>query len=186
MKRSTKSAPLALSTSYLIGSAFIGISMMTLNSSGALAPGVTFCRLMVALRGAGKPGFYAQDLHAPDGQFPMENTMPPTRDWPVACPEPRPASRLRLAGHFFTALDEKGYPLDHHIDGALLRAGLRLGRSRLRLRPTKLDPQPGCRQRAHARDRGGDSARRCRLTGAPVQDDRAGRRGTRDPDLRLH
>src|SRR5215213_6850657 len=47
MKRSTNSAPLSLSTSYLIGSAFIGISMITLNSSGALAPGVTLCRLMM-------------------------------------------------------------------------------------------------------------------------------------------
>src|SRR6185295_8554258 len=47
MKRSTNIAPVSLSTSYLIGSAFIGISMMTLNSSGALAPGVTLCRLMV-------------------------------------------------------------------------------------------------------------------------------------------
>src|SRR5687768_5186943 len=46
MKRSTNSAPLALSTSYLIGSAFIGISMITLNSSGARAPGVTSCKLM--------------------------------------------------------------------------------------------------------------------------------------------
>src|SRR5512146_2451819 len=46
MKRSTKRAPLALSTSYLIGSAFIGISTTTLNSSGAFAPGVTLCRLM--------------------------------------------------------------------------------------------------------------------------------------------
>src|SRR3954468_2656116 len=61
MKRSTNSAPLSLSTSYLIGSAFIGISMMTLNSSGALAPGVTRCRLMVLFleRGvAGIPAFY--------------------------------------------------------------------------------------------------------------------------------
>ena len=47
MNRSTNNAPLALSTSYLIGSAFIGISMITLNSSGAFAPGVTLCRLMV-------------------------------------------------------------------------------------------------------------------------------------------
>ncbi len=48
MKRSTNIAPLSLSTSYLIGSAFIGISMITLNSSGAFAPGVTLCRLMAA------------------------------------------------------------------------------------------------------------------------------------------
>src|SRR4051812_25471816 len=48
MKRSTKIAPDSLSTSYLIGSAFIGISMITLNSSGTFLPGETFSRDMVA------------------------------------------------------------------------------------------------------------------------------------------
>src|SRR5687767_15097942 len=46
MKRSTNNAPVASSTSYLMGSAFIGISMMTLNCAGARAPGPTLCRLM--------------------------------------------------------------------------------------------------------------------------------------------
>jgi hypothetical protein len=50
MKRSTNSAPDSLSTSYLIGSAFIGISMITLNSIRRVAaPGVTLCRLMVVV-----------------------------------------------------------------------------------------------------------------------------------------
>ena len=40
MKRSTNSAPDALSTSYFTGSAFIGISMMTLNSCGTWSPAV--------------------------------------------------------------------------------------------------------------------------------------------------
>src|SRR5215212_8086180 len=53
MKRSTNIAPLSLSTSYLIGSAFIGISMITLNSSGARAPGVTLCRLMADVAAKG-------------------------------------------------------------------------------------------------------------------------------------
>src|SRR4051812_14678125 len=52
MKRSTNSAPDASSTSYLIGSAFIWISMMTLNSAGARSPGVTLCRLMVGFSGS--------------------------------------------------------------------------------------------------------------------------------------
>src|SRR6188508_106463 len=45
MKRSTKIAPVSLSTSYLIGSACIGISMMTLRSSGTLRPALTRSRL---------------------------------------------------------------------------------------------------------------------------------------------
>ena len=46
MKRSTNTAPDSLSTSYLTGSLFIEISMMTLNTSGALLPGVTLLRDM--------------------------------------------------------------------------------------------------------------------------------------------
>src|SRR5574340_833609 len=46
MKRSTNSAPVSLSTSYLIGSAFIGISMMTLKSSGRFRPDPTLSRFM--------------------------------------------------------------------------------------------------------------------------------------------
>src|SRR5271165_1740591 len=46
MKRSTNSAPDCLSTSYLIGSAFIGISMITLNSSGTCFPAVTSLMLI--------------------------------------------------------------------------------------------------------------------------------------------
>src|SRR6218665_3481631 len=46
MKRSTKMAPDSLSTSYLIGSAFIGISMTTLKVSGAFLPGVRLLRDM--------------------------------------------------------------------------------------------------------------------------------------------
>src|SRR6218665_846088 len=51
MKRSTKMAPDSLSTSYLIGSAFIGISMTTLKVSGAFLPGVTLLRDMSLKRG---------------------------------------------------------------------------------------------------------------------------------------
>src|SRR6476659_49427 len=46
MKRSTKIAPVSLSTSYFTGSAFIGISMTTLNASGTFLPGVTLSRDM--------------------------------------------------------------------------------------------------------------------------------------------
>src|SRR3546814_17720935 len=47
MKRSTKTEPESLSTSYLTGSAFMGISMMTLNSSGTLLPAGTRSKLML-------------------------------------------------------------------------------------------------------------------------------------------
>src|SRR5262245_55090044 len=46
MNRSTNSAPDSLSTSYLMGSAFIGISITTLKSSGRLRPDGTRSRLM--------------------------------------------------------------------------------------------------------------------------------------------
>ncbi|CFO11732.1 Uncharacterised protein [Bordetella pertussis] len=49
MKRSTKIAPDSLSTSYFTGSAFMGISMMTLKSSGSFLPGATRSRLMIDL-----------------------------------------------------------------------------------------------------------------------------------------
>src|SRR6218665_2478134 len=64
MKRSTKIAPESLSTSYLIGSAFMGISMTTLNASGMFLPGETLSRDMVLseqLRNGNawdKPSFY--------------------------------------------------------------------------------------------------------------------------------
>src|SRR5450631_3299373 len=54
MKRSTKSAPDCLSISYLIGSAFIGISMITLNSCGTCLPAVTSWMLIEILGLAGE------------------------------------------------------------------------------------------------------------------------------------
>src|SRR5690606_3757324 len=47
MKRSTNTAPVSWSISYLMGSALAGISMMTLKTSGALAPAGTLSRLMM-------------------------------------------------------------------------------------------------------------------------------------------
>jgi hypothetical protein len=49
MKRSTKMAPVSLSTSYFTGSAFIGISMITLNASGTFLPGDTLSSDMILL-----------------------------------------------------------------------------------------------------------------------------------------
>ena len=46
MKRSTKIAPDSLSTSYLTGSEWAGISMITLTSSGAFLPVGTEFKLM--------------------------------------------------------------------------------------------------------------------------------------------
>src|ERR1700722_18303190 len=51
MKRSTNSAPDCLSISYLIGSAAIGISMITLNSCGTRLPAVTSLMLIVDSKG---------------------------------------------------------------------------------------------------------------------------------------
>src|SRR5258708_19976881 len=51
MERSTDRGPVSLSTWYLIGSAVIGISMITLKSSGSARPGVTRSRFMADLDG---------------------------------------------------------------------------------------------------------------------------------------
>jgi hypothetical protein len=48
--RSTKIAPVSLSTSYFTGSESFGISMMTLISSGGFLPGETSSRPMVVLQ----------------------------------------------------------------------------------------------------------------------------------------
>src|SRR6266850_3143813 len=48
MKRSTNTAPVSLSTSYLIGSPCIGISMITLQSLGTPLPAETRSRFMAA------------------------------------------------------------------------------------------------------------------------------------------
>src|SRR5690606_6261618 len=60
--RSTKIAPLSLSTSYLTGSESFGISMTTLISSGGLRPELTWSRPIcgsVANAGGGSRPFYA-------------------------------------------------------------------------------------------------------------------------------
>src|SRR6185369_4375747 len=65
MKRSTNMAPVSLSTSYLMGSAFIGISMMTLTSSGTLRPAVTrsrFTRPSLGALGLGQSAQQRGDL----------------------------------------------------------------------------------------------------------------------------
>src|SRR5689334_24946138 len=94
MKRSTNSAPLSLSTSYLIGSAFIGISMITLNSSGALAPGVTFWRLM---EGSGEN---------PDSMQPaLVNPQEPS----LLCH--KSSRSMPFADPTTTVIDEEGHPL---------------------------------------------------------------------------
>src|SRR3954453_23857165 len=78
MKRSTNIAPVSLSTSYLIGSAFIGISMITLNSSGTFGPGVTLCRLMDLPLGKTRslPGPLCAALTHRPRRAPLVNTIP--------------------------------------------------------------------------------------------------------------
>src|SRR5437868_10588753 len=143
MKRSTNIAPLSLSTSYLIGSAFIGISMITLNSSGAFAPGVTLCRLMAdvsterrMVRGA--PG----RMVAPAGPGLADVRHPLTF---AGLSDPgvidRPPKNPAASPHGSNV--ERGRnSLDLHHHGALHRARLRPGRGRLRIRPAQLDPRP--------------------------------------------
>src|SRR5438552_9586157 len=54
MNRSTNTAPVSLSTSYLIGSPCIGISMMTLQSLGTSLPAGTRSRFMAEGQEGGK------------------------------------------------------------------------------------------------------------------------------------
>src|SRR6478672_3136684 len=56
MKRLTNTAPVSLSTSYLIGSPCIGISITTLQSFGTSAPAGTRSRLMVVGSGTDAGG----------------------------------------------------------------------------------------------------------------------------------
>src|SRR4051812_15570060 len=110
MKRSTNSAPLSLSTSYLIGSAFIGISMITLNASGASSPGVTLCKLMGTVEARGKT--------------PMLTPRAP-RD-PLAL-EGLARRAGRGGGPYLFALDKPTTSKDRtdvDTDGALFRPGL--------------------------------------------------------------
>src|SRR6516225_1982331 len=87
MKRSTKTAPVSLSTSYLIGSPRIGISMITLQSFGMSLPAGTRSKLI----GGGDRGRRSMRLYEPRG----------TGEWASGNPKPRPAhltSRASAAG----------------------------------------------------------------------------------------
>src|SRR5437870_2267983 len=57
MNRSTNTAPVSLSTSYLIGSPCIGISMMTLQSLGTSLPAGTRSRFMVNFNQGSQSGY---------------------------------------------------------------------------------------------------------------------------------
>src|SRR5260370_16972019 len=115
MKRFTKSAPESLSTSYLIGSAFIGISITTLKSSGTARPELTRSRPIgwnLAALDSVKPGIVrsahtslpapAQDVStltavyvAVCGAPPEPHSAPPSAPAPgrACC---APAHRVRL------------------------------------------------------------------------------------------
>src|SRR5215218_6202394 len=64
MKRSTKTAPVALSTSYLMGSPCMGISMTTLQSFGTSRPAATRSRLMVRRLYGSRPAAASRALVA--------------------------------------------------------------------------------------------------------------------------
>src|SRR5262249_51175376 len=71
MKRSTNTAPVSLSTSYLIGSPRIGISMITLQSLGTSLPAGTRSRLMAPLAtGSGETGIAAAQTAPRRGMLP--------------------------------------------------------------------------------------------------------------------
>src|SRR5258705_9233031 len=100
-KRSTKRAPVALSISYLMGSAFIGISMITLKSLPRSRPDVTRSRFMLTPSyGRFIPG---SEHHYPSSRFnwqkrPLENSEPQ----PAPDPHARPAWRPAPLGHLAT------------------------------------------------------------------------------------
>src|SRR5579863_315457 len=82
MNRSTNSAPDCLSTSYLIGSAFIGISMITLNSCGTRLPAVTSL-MLIKRRSCGCGGVAAPHDNPTGGPAPYPGPR-----------KPRPSSAL--------------------------------------------------------------------------------------------
>src|SRR4029450_12467382 len=93
MKRSTKIAPDSLSTSYLIGSAFIGISMTTLKASGASLPGDTLPSAMVRLCVVEKG---RRDAEKPEVYFPCHGTV--ARKAAFACKLAPLANRAGVSG----------------------------------------------------------------------------------------
>src|ERR1700735_835917 len=64
IKRSTNSAPDSLSTSYFTGSAFIGISIITLNSCGTCLPAFTSL-MLISRRSSGLRANCASAHHNP-------------------------------------------------------------------------------------------------------------------------
>src|SRR6476660_2011613 len=77
MKRSTKIAPDSLSTSYFTGSAFMGISMITLKASGTCLPGETRSRDMV---------LYGNEEAGEGDYLRLLNPFPLLRQSSRACP----------------------------------------------------------------------------------------------------
>src|SRR6188768_2231942 len=108
-KRSTNKAPLSLSTSYLIGSAWAGISMMTLKSLGSFLPDETRSRAMGFFRVILDP---ASEEHYPRPRFDWQKK--PFAHEPDASPHSH-------AGH-----SRRAAPLDHlAASGVVLRKGTR-------------------------------------------------------------
>src|SRR6185369_5759707 len=95
MNRSTNTAPVSLSTSYLIGSPRIGISTITLQSFGTSLPEGTRSRFMRW----GKVREWAGDYTATRGGHGIIGAKMPQCAYPVELAQPRGTPRARQASH---------------------------------------------------------------------------------------
>src|SRR6476620_6633688 len=191
MKRSTKIAPVSLSTSYFTGSAFIGISMTTLKASGTFLPGVTLSRDMGASCGWWEtddsgltlillsPPALSRCRVAGASQAPLIVRPLANRVSRHRARRGSNAAGALLAWRLLQAKQRAGDRRNDWQLGAHPGACLRPRRRGLRLLGPQLDPLAGCRQPPHAGDRRGDPDRRCRVPRATVQDHRHRRRHPR-------
>src|SRR5205814_9436766 len=96
MKRSTNTAPVSLSTSYLIGSPRIGISMITLQSFGTSLPAGTRSRFIGRRDALERGGDYtgARSSHGIIGAKMSARAHPLERDPSRGVPRPSLTSRI--------------------------------------------------------------------------------------------
>src|SRR3569833_2211363 len=120
-KRSTTSAPEALSSSYLMGSPPIGTSMMTLTSSGTFLPTGIWSMRMAGPEHNGRVVILLLTAVNHGGPVPDETTRAALRDrkqdlFTVGNPKPSPQNRWS-----FHADQSLCRPVRHHPFGPLFR-----------------------------------------------------------------